>query len=418
MRMHGSSKAVAAVAVALSLLAPATASGDVYDDNPAAAVRGPGDVWLFARGADGSVLARHGDGGTWGDWGSIGGQATSGPAATVYNGTVQVFVRGNDGAIWVNGLTGSTWSGWSSLGGNATSAPAATVRRGPLNYLDLTYRGIDNTIWFESYVPGAGWSGLASIGGNLTSAPAIASIADGYEHVYARGTDLAVYERYWNGSAWDQWNTFYGGIAGAPAAISRSPYLLNLYVRGAGNQSFSDSWNGSSWSGWQVLDPTPVDSTPVPFSDDPGHEAVVARRGANLLLKTWTSSAGWGSWTDLGPIAVPPAPAPPPPPPPPDGEVNLEAGVRCTPPGGRARVSVSIRKKKGAAKPRVQEVVFFTKGKGRKIRIDRKAPFVVRIQVNRPAGTTGRVYARVHFRRSKHGPLHHKTVSRRYSVCR
>jgi hypothetical protein len=50
--------------------------------------------------------------------------------------------------------------------------------------------------------------------------------------------------------------------------------------------------------------------------------------------------------------------------------------------------------------------------------MDRKSPFVVRMKINRPAGTVGRVYARVYFRRSKHGSLHRKTVSRRYAVCR
>ena len=43
---------------------------------------------------------------------------------------------------------------------------------------------------------------------------------------------------------------------------------------------------------------------------------------------------------------------------------------------------------------------------------------MVRIKINRPAGSTGRVYARVYYRRSAKGKLHRKTVSRRYTVCR
>jgi hypothetical protein len=81
-------------------------------------------------------------------------------------------------------------------------------------------------------------------------------------------------------------------------------------------------------------------------------------------------------------------------------------------------VSITIHKKKGAARPIVKKIVFFTKGKGRAVQVDSKAPFVVHIKVNKPAGLTGRVYARVYFRRSKHGPLHRKLVSKRYSVCR
>jgi len=118
-------------------------------------------------------------------------------------------------------------------------------------------------------------------------------------------------------------------------------------------------------------------------------------------------------------VALPqPAPTPPPPVPAPDGEVEIETGVRCTPPGGRLRVSINVRKPKGKAKARVSKIIFFTKGKGRAVRSDRKAPFVVRIKINRPAGSAGRVYARVYYKRSARGKLHRKTVSRRYTVCR
>ena len=92
--------------------------------------------------------------------------------------------------------------------------------------------------------------------------------------------------------------------------------------------------------------------------------------------------------------------------------------MRCTPAGGRLRVSIKVRKPKGAKRARVSKIVFYTKGKRRAVRSDRKSPFVVRIRINRPAGSTGRVYARVYYRRSAKGKLHRKTVSRRYTVCR
>jgi hypothetical protein len=408
--------AIAAAVAVLLLAAAPGAVADVYDDNPAAASRGLGDIWLFARAGDGATLERHWTGTAWSDWTSLGGVSTSGPAAAAYNGQIHVFIRGTDGAVYTNYLSsGGSWSGWASLGGYATSAPAVALRRGPLNYLDLAIRGNDNTIYFRSYVPAAGWSPWSSLGGNLTSAPALASQADGIVNVWARGTDSAVYQKSWNGSAWTEWGSLAGGIYGAPAAISRAPGYVNLYVRGSGNQSFADSWSGN-WSGWQVLDPTPIDSAPAPFSDDPSRESVAVRRGANLLLKSWSAGTGWGPWTDLGPVAVPVPVTPAPPAQ--DGEVFLEAGLTCTPPGGRVRVHITVRKQKGKAKARVSRIVFFTKGKGRRVAIDHRAPFVAHLKVNEPAGKSGRVYARVYFRRSKHGKLHHKTVSRRFVVCR
>jgi hypothetical protein len=266
-------------------------------------------------------------------------------------------------------------------------------------------------------VPGSGWSGWTSLGGNLTSAPTLDSQEDGIVNVFARGTDGSVQQRAWSGSAWTDWGSIGGGIVGAPTSISRARGYLNLYVRGAGNQTYADAFvTGVGWYGWGLLDSAPMDSTAAPFSTGANDESIAARHGANLWLKSWTASVGWDAWSDIGPVAVPPPPAPTPAPP--DGEVNLDTGLRCTPPGGKLRVSIAVHKAKGKAKPRVVKIVFYTKGKGRRIRTDRKAPFVVHMTINRPAGSTGRVYARVYYKRSRHGPTHHKTVSRRFVVCR
>src|SRR5262245_48361511 len=112
----------AAVLAVLALAAPARA--DVFGDNPCVASAGTGDMSVFARGPDGAVLERHLQGGAWTSWASLGGSATSGPAAAAQGSLIHLFVRGPDGAIYQNTLSGA-WSGWRSLGGVATSAPAA-----------------------------------------------------------------------------------------------------------------------------------------------------------------------------------------------------------------------------------------------------------------------------------------------------
>ena len=64
------------------------------------------------------------------------------------------------------------------------------------------------------------------------------------------------------------------------------------------------------------------------------------------------------------------------------------------------------------------KIVFFTKGKGRRVRIDRKAPFEVHIRINRPGRFDGpRVRPRL-LQALGRGKLHRKVVSRRYTVCR
>lgn len=398
-----------------ALIVAAPASADVYDDNPATASRGGGDSWIFARAADGATLERHWNGSAWTDWSSLGGVATSGPAAVGYGGQVHVFVRGTDGATYENVYSGVTWSGWSSVGGYALSAPAAALRRGPLGYIDLAVRGLDSAIYFQSYVPGKGWSGFSSRGGVLTSAPALNSQSDGIVNIWARGTDGAVKQQAWNGSAWSAWMDLGGGIFGAPSAVSRTENVVDVYARGANNATYQRYWTASGgWSQWFLVDQTAIDSSPAAGADGPAHEWLVARGGSGLMYKEWNGSA-WSGWIDLGPVAVPAAPAPLPTAL--DGEVSFETGVRCTPPGGKLRVKITVRKPKSGPRARVTKIVFYTKGKGRRVVVDRRAPYTVRLKVNEAAGKSGRVYARVYYRRSRHGPLHRKTVSRRYVVC-
>jgi hypothetical protein len=115
------------------------------------------------------------------------------------------------------------------------------------------------------------------------------------------------------------------------------------------------------------------------------------------------------------PPAPPPAPAPAPVAPLPDGKVSLNAGLRCTPPGGLLRVSVKVRKRSGRATPRVKRILFYIRKGAR--RTDHRRPYTVRLRVHRAAGTRGRVYARVYYRRAGSKKLHKKTVSRRFVMC-
>jgi hypothetical protein len=398
---------------ALSCLPPA-ARADVYDDNPAAASRGADDLWLFARRtADGAILERHLTPSGWTAWSSLGGASTSGPAAAAYGPNINVFMRGTDGAVYTNALVNGAWTGWASIGGYTTSAPAAIARRGT-NYLDVAVRGGDNQMYLNTYVPGEGWHGWGAIGGALTSAPAIDSHSDGILDIFSRAGDGAMWQQSWTGSAWTGWSSDGGGIIGAPTAVNKQPHDLDVYVRGAANALYQNHWDSvSSWSGWFLLDATPMGSSPVAVSDRATREVLFSRNGDEMYAKTWTNPGGWTAWGDFGPIAVPPPPAPPPPP----GEVGLQAGIGCTPSGGKMKVSIKIRKRKGQKRARVVRVTFFTRGKGRHVRVDHHRPWLVHLKIDKPAGTKGKVYARVYFRRSKHGKLHKKVVARRFTIC-
>ena len=170
------------------------------------------------------------------------------------------------------------------------------------------------------------------------------------------------------------------------------------------------------------------------FSGDGKPDVIVRDGEGRLLMYRGDGDGGWvtghgdligsGGWQALGGLMLswdPPAPPPPAPPAPapatplPDGSVNLQAGIRCTPPGGRLKVNLKVRKRSGRKAPRVRRVVFFIRGGARKV--DRKRPYVARLRVRRPAGSRGRVYARVVFTRPGSKKLRRKTVSRRFVMC-
>ena len=95
--------------------------------------------------------------------------------------------------------------------------------------------------------------------------------------------------------------------------------------------------------------------------------------------------------------------------------VDLITGIRCTPPGGRLKVSVKIRKRADRPRPRVRRIVFFVRKGPRKV--DRRRPWVKRLRLNRPAGSRGRVFARAFYKRKGSRKVHRKTVSKRFVMC-
>lgn len=320
-------------------------------------------------------------------------------------------------AVYENVLRAGQWSGWSSLGGTGSSAPAAISRRGT-NYLDVAVRGTDNSMFLKTFQPGSGWSNWSPLGGGFTNGPALNSQDATVLNVWGRGLDGQLFQRAWNGSAWSDWMPLGGYLTGAPSVISRTESHVDVFVRGAGRDSFQKYWHGGvGWTDWLALDPRALDSTPVAGSDAPGHLVLFARSGGTLLIKEWRDTSGWTAWTDWGPVAPPqpPAPAPTPAPAPRDGLATLRAGLRCTPPGGRLVVKLTIHKRAGMPRAHIRRVVFYVRNGPR--RVDRHKPYRARLRLKRKAGTKGRVFARVYYTRVGSKKMRRKTVSRPFVMC-
>ena len=236
------------------------------------------------------------------------------------------------------------------------------------------------------------------------------------------------------GSGWQQFTALlapgdWTGDGRADILAVGSDGALWLY-RGDGQGGFASGrvQIGSGWAQFTSL------MSGGDFSGDGKPDILARAQDGRLLMYRGDGDGGFvtgsaeqvgSGWQSLGGLLLswdpPPAPAPPAPPAPapgapvPDGRVKLQAGIRCTPPGGRLKVNLKVRKRAGKRSPRVRRVVFFIRGGARKV--DRKRPYVARLRVRRPAGSRGRVYARVVFTRPGSKKLRRKTVSRRFVMC-
>ena len=213
---------------------------------------------------------------------------------------------------------------------------------------------------------------------------------------------------------------------GNPDLLARQSDGALIMYRGDGQGGFAGRAQiGSGWQSFTAL------LAGGDFSGDGKPDILARAEDGRLLMYRGDGDGGFvtgsaeqigSGWSSLGGLMLswdPAAPPPPPPPPPaptaPDGSVRLQAGIRCTPPGGRLKVNLKVKKRSGRRAPRVRRVVFFIRGGARKV--DRRRPYVVRLRVRRPAGSRGRVYARVVFTRPGSKKLRRKTVSRRFVMC-
>jgi hypothetical protein len=130
-----------------------------FTSDPEVALQSDGQIHIFVRGGDSSLLHRQFDGTSWQNWESIGGKLTSGPAAIAWGsgGKLDVFVRGNDMGLWNNHFNGDVWSGWKPLGGKLTSDPAAVFSDRGGGRIDVFVRGNDNSIYHKWYNASEGW---------------------------------------------------------------------------------------------------------------------------------------------------------------------------------------------------------------------------------------------------------------------
>jgi hypothetical protein len=235
-------------------------------------------------------------------WTSLGGSATSSPAATtpsMVNGVIDVFVRGTDGAVWYKSTTnnGTSWSSWHSLGGQLASGTGPAACSWGAGRLDVFVQGTNGALyhkWSANF--GATWSGWENLGGKLTASPA-ASSANNQIGVYVRGTDGSCWHKDWTGTAWSSWHSLGGQLA-----PNTGPAAGGGFVQGTDHQLWWQVEAGSAWSRLPACPEVLSASSPAPVMSYLGHTEVwVSTTSGNLMYcyvtATWTGTAWVTSWT-------------------------------------------------------------------------------------------------------------------------
>lgn len=402
-----------------ALLAAAPAGADVVDDNPAVAAQGAGDMRAFIRGTDGALWTRAWNGSNWSAWTSLGGSLTSGPAAAARPGGIyDVVARGPDGAYYHRAFTPQGgWTDFASLGGGFLSAPSVTYRQGT-GQIDVIGVGLDRQLFHKAY-ESTGWTGWNPLGGTITAAPSIISPGPEHLEIYARGTDKQLYEKYWTpGTSWSEYIPLGGELTSGVAATAWDANRRDIFARASDGRIHIRSFTSpGGWSLWAVLGGVPR-SGPGATAPAPNRLFVFTRYRETVSYRAFNSV--WSDWTSFGfaPLYTPPAP-PSPGPPPASGSPSLQlrAGFGCIPQGGRVPVRVRIMQRAGRLRPIVRRVVFFI-DRGKRRRVDRRAPYKTRIRVTYRPGSKHRIHARIYFRRKGSRKIQRKTVSKRFVMCK
>lgn len=356
-----------------------------------------------------------------------------------------------DGAgWWING-------NGQQIGGNGWSFPAL-LYPGDFSgdgHPDLLAIDANGKLWMYrgdgagGFLPGVaqqvgeGWSGF-----KFVLAPGDFS-GDGHPDLLAVATDGAMWLYRGNGDGWwldtsaqqigGGWAAFtavlpagdFNGDGHADVFARTSDGHLLLY-RGNGSGGWIDGTGGqvvgSGWGGFTVL------LGGGDFDGDGLPDVLAQTSDGHLFMYRGNGAGGWitGRGDPLGegfsslsaltfvPGVKTPTPPPPPPPAPPvvpvpGGNVQVKAGKHCTVPGGRMKVTLKVHHVPGRAAAHVRRVVFFVPHGSRLV--DHHRPYLVHLRMNQPAGTRGRVYARIYFRRAGERKLRHRTVSRRFRMC-
>ena len=200
--------------------------------------------------------------------------------------------RGNDGSVLFRTRPYSENWQIESLGGAIVHTPAFAKGN---NVLHVFAVGTDRALWHRTRRDGV-WSTWLGLGGQLTSSPTAVARGSTFE-VFARGTDGAVWSRVFDGTRLEPWRSLGGNTPHAPAAVTRAVNYWDVFVVGLDGQMWRRSKTGTDMTGW-----IPVGGQ---FTSAPGATAVpwdssvaIGARGTDGII-WWRNSRPSDVWHPL-----------------------------------------------------------------------------------------------------------------------
>ena len=275
----------------------------------AEAITAGGDLYVFARASGGALRYRRRTSlGVWGDWQSLGGNATSGPSAVVNSdGRIQVFVRGTDQKLYTRRQTvvgQDGWEAWSGLEGELSSAPAAVTNSN--GQLQVFVRWSDGSLRTRQQNSAAGsWRDWTSLGGVLHWGPAAALNSDGRVAVFVGGLDNNLFQIVQTvaGGSFGIYEPLEGRLSSHPSVVRNSDGRLEVFVRGTDHalRHRKQTSPGGGWLPWESRGGV-LTAYPKAVVHAGGRIEVFTRGSESQLASIAQSSAGgsWQAWTNHG----------------------------------------------------------------------------------------------------------------------
>ena len=202
------------------------------------------------------------------------------------------------------------WTNKQNIGGEIIGEPDAVASRPGQSSaaIHIFARGTDNALWERTWVNYAGkWTDWAKVGGILTSPPSCTlrktTIIDCF--VLTTGDQVSHIAKV-NGK-WTDWDSLGIAAQGAPEATTNGSNYIYLSVRGKDNALWDRSFdeNQGGWIGWQsrggIITASPgcapvYLNTPLAANELLHVRCIAAATGATLWIWNPDAPSGWSSF--------------------------------------------------------------------------------------------------------------------------